>query len=134
MDGMDCDNCLQVAVGAGMVIGPADRGCFAVITAAVRLIGIGIRRLEVLCCPERPKSCETGAKVLVIASEQNSASTSAELRDVLNVSGGQCAGLVCANQPKLVIGSVSQLHKVGIVTVLILAAVTRDNIVENDAR
>ena len=100
----------------------------------MRLIGIRIRRLKVLCCPERPKSCETGAKVLVIASEQNSAATSSELRDVLNVSGCQCAGLVCANQPKLVIGSVSQLPKVGVVTLLILAAVTRDNVVASAAR
>src|SRR6266849_9295187 len=134
MHRLDCVNCLQGAVGAGMIIGPADRGCFEVITAAMRLIGIRIRRLKVLCCPERPKSCETGAKVLVIASEQNSASTSSELRDVLNVSGGQCARLVCGNQPKLVIGSVSQLHKVGIVTLLILAAGTRDNIVERAVR
>ena len=90
--------------------------------------------MKVLRRPERPKSCETGAKVLVIASEQNSASTSAELRHVLNVSGAQCTRYVCANQPKLIIGAGSKLQKVAIVAVVILAAVTGDNIVENAAR
>ena len=99
----------------------------------MRLIGIRISRLEVLRRPERSKSCETGPKVLVIASKQNSTSTSAELRQVLNVCGGQCARYVCANQPKLVIGSVRKLQKVGIVALWILVAVTRDNIVENAA-
>ena len=90
--------------------------------------------MKVLRRAERSKSCETGAKILVIASKQNSASTSAELRHALNVSGGQCARYVCANQPKLVMGAVSKLQKVAIVAVVILAAVTRDDIVENAAR
>ena len=70
----------------------------------------------------------------MISREQNSASTSTELRHVVNIPGGQCARFVRPNQPKLVIGPTSNLHKVGIVAVLIHAAVTRGNIVQDGAR
>src|ERR1700730_13609537 len=119
MDGMDGVDCLQVTVGAGMVIGPTDRRCFEVVTAPVRFIRIGIGRLKVLRCPERPEACETGTEILVIASEQYSTATPTELPDALDVCGGEGAGLVCANEPELLIGSVRQLRKVNIVAVLI---------------
>src|SRR5437588_13063845 len=112
MDGTGDADFLQVAIGSGMIVGPADRGCLEIVTPPMRLVGIGISRLKVLRCPERPKSCQAGAEVLVIAGEQDCASSSAELCHVLDVAGGQCARFICANSASLVICRVSKLQQV----------------------
>src|SRR5215831_3901795 len=112
-----------------MKIGPTDRGCFPVVTAAAGRLGVGVDRLKVLSGAQRAEVRKTSSEILVVAGEQNPTAAQSEPPDIFDVGLGQRTHRVGCNEPQLRICARRRLREVLIIARGALDSITSEHLV-----
>jgi hypothetical protein len=102
MRGLGPRDPLEVAVVAGVVVGPRDAGRPVVVGDTPLGIGLGVLRLEMVRGADSSERAERKPHVLVVARGQDASAALAEPCDALAVAMGQPVSRVQSEEPELV--------------------------------
>src|SRR6476659_8093785 len=97
-----CRDLLIVAVGAGMIVGPGNRGVERIVRNMPRSVGLWIFGVKEVSTADTTQGAQRRTEVFVVSRSHDAAATLPETRDALTVGDGETVPHINCKQPELV--------------------------------